>query len=224
MKTILASLLVCLGATAGVAPKDWLPSARDAENYHRPPAVRIQLYRDTSPSRVTTIELPPDAALEETPEVLTFAWDASKATPSNSVAAGYLLWMAPSSGGAPVLLLGTGGLTAQVPFSAGVYYISATNQFGASALSLGLAVPKPTTNILSFSSSLTNWPALSWTNKATAAMKQYFTVKYAPANRASVVFSPDLNAPFNTWQDFTVWPAITTTNRNIQLFWRLTVL
>lgn len=222
-----------------IAPKPWLPSAVDREAYHWPtnrseivakasgkPATNARgaatnLQRATS----SGIEFPnsalrtPNSALEdEEPEAVTLAWD-----PGYQLGAGdptgYILWLDTGNGAAR--LLTTNATMAEVPPTAGTYYVAATNRFGISAWSLGLVYPKPVTNIFILSSSITNWPALASTNQATKAWQQWFDVRYMPNGKAVVVFSSNLLTPMDSWAVFEPWPPVT--NRNIKLAFRKVV-
>lgn len=230
MKTILFFLCLITALRAGtIAPKDWMPEARDVEIYHWPTNAPVK-YRDTSLRVQTSMELPAlpkDEAADDVgdpPALFSLAWDASKLSPSNGVAAGYLVFysMAP---GSLDLLATTLALTADVPAVPGTYYVAATNQYGTSPLSTGLVWPKPTTNIYTLSATVgtnavANWPAQVWQVPNLPADQQYFCVRYTPTNgvwRASCVFSGTPYAPRDSWTPFVPWPAFQTTNQNIVL-------
>lgn len=207
-----------------IAPKEWLPEARDAAQYDW--ATNRTDLRFAKPSVIHTatlrsaslIELP---SLTEAvtpiapPDLMTLAWDAPKAAISYRLYTNGAIFLNSISAN-------------QVTFDdmPARYQVSAISIGGLeSAKSLALVYPKPTTNIMIWSSSIPEW-SRSWTNQATAQAHQFFRVLYevlpSGTNRASVVYASEATAPTDTnhWQTFTLFPSINTTDRNIELYWR----
>lgn len=219
MRYLLAILIcTCLTASAQVAPKDWMPEARDVELYHWPTNKPVQLYREVKAvSRDVVAAFPTAEDPADAPEMLTLAWDSGYQLGAGEPT-GFILWL--DSGNGAIRILTTNTLSVDVPYAEGTYYVSATNRFGMSAFSTGLTVPKPTTNVYTFSASVTNWPAQVWQVQNLPAPQEWFRVRYAPTNgqwRASCVFAANRSDPPDAWQIFIPWPPFLTTNRDIAL-------
>lgn len=148
--------------------------------------------------------------------VVTFAWQ----SPSETNLVGYILSFGVATTNYTTNLFVPGPVTSCVVSNLQeeqLYFFAlrATNTAGlASAYSAELAylVPlRPWTSVVTLSASITNWPAIAWTNAVLPT--RFYTVRYS-TNTATPVYAP---TPLGSWTTFTNWPVAVTTNRQIRL-------